>query len=110
MFSMPLSQPQMRRSADASACYFLLLFCLLQGAWQAVGAVEYDPLWGTLGVFTDAETCAGCHRASGDMDPAIAAVMRFPLQDDGADISPGHQWRHSIMGQAFSDPYFLAAV
>ena len=63
-----------------------------------------------VGVFTDAETCSRCHRASSDLDPAIAAVMRFPLQDDGNDISPGNQWRHSMMGQSFSDPYFRAAV
>jgi len=63
-----------------------------------------------VGVFTDAETCSRCHRASSDLDPAIAAVMRFPLQDDGNDISPSNQWRHSMMGQSFSDPYFRATV
>jgi hypothetical protein len=84
---------------------FLLLNC-----WRDAGSAPYNPVWGTVGVFTDAETCSGCHRASSDQDPAIAAVMRFPLQDSGDDISPGNQWRHSMMGQSFSDPYFRAAV
>jgi len=88
---------------------FLILFLLLN-CWQLAGAAPYNPLWGTVGVFTDAETCSGCHRASSDQDPAIAAVMRLPLQDSGDDISPGNQWRHSMMGQSFSDPYFRAAV
>ena len=36
--------------------------------------------------------------------------MRFPLADTGADVSPGHQWQHSVMAHAFNDPYFRAAV
>jgi hypothetical protein len=88
---------------------FLLSFLLLN-CWHEAGSAPYNPVWGTGGVFTDAETCSGCHRASSDQDPAIAAVIRFPLQDSGNDISPGNQWRHSMMGQSFSDPYFRAAV
>jgi len=88
----------------------LLIFFLLLNCWQDAGSAPYNPGWGTVGVFTDAETCSRCHRASSDLDPATAAVMRFPLQDDGNDISPGNQWRHSMMGQTFSDPYFRAAV
>ena len=87
-----------------------ITFCLLLNSWQVAGAAPYNPGWGTVGVFTDAETCSRCHRASSDLNPAIAAVMRLPLQDDGNDISPGNQWRHSMMGQSFSDPYFRAAV
>ena len=87
----------------------MVWFLLLTG-WQEAGATEYNTDWGTVGVFTAAETCSSCHRASSDSDPAIDAVMRLPLQDDGTDISPGTQWRHSMMAQAFSDPYFRATV
>ena len=73
-------------------------------------AVPYNPDWGTVGVFTEAETCAGCHSASTDQDPGIAALMRFPLQDNGEDVSPPTQWQHSMMAHAFNDPYFQAAV
>ena len=102
--------PKGQHSGSSGYLYLLLFFLLLPGCWQAVGAAPYNPAWGTLGVFTDAQTCARCHRASSDLDPAIAAVMREPLQDTGEDISPGTQWRHSMMGQAFSDPYFRATV
>lgn len=87
-----------------------IIFILLLNCWQVANAAPYNPGWGTVGVFTDAETCSRCHRASSDLDPAIAAVMRLPLQDDGNDISPVYQWRHSMMGQSFSDPYFRSAV
>ncbi|NNF97411.1 MAG: hypothetical protein HKM94_10840, partial [Halobacteria archaeon] len=73
-------------------------------------ATSFDPNWGTAGVFTQAETCRNCHRASSDQDPATPAVMRYPLQDNGEDISPTTQWRHSIMAHAFDDPYFQAKV
>jgi hypothetical protein len=73
-------------------------------------ASDFVPNWGTVGVFTQAETCRTCHRASGDQDPAIPAVMRYPLQDTGEDISPSTQWRHSMMAHAFDDPYYQAKV
>ena len=73
-------------------------------------ATDFDPRWGIAGVFTQAETCRTCHRASGDQDPTIPAVMRYPLEDDGEDISPTTQWRHSMMAHAFDDPYFQAKV
>jgi len=85
------------------------LFLLLLFPFNPVTAA-YDPDWGTVGVFTDAATCARCHRASTDQDPAITAVMRLPLQDNGQDISPSYQWQHSMMAHAFNDPYFKAAV
>lgn len=73
-------------------------------------ATDFVPGWGTAGVFTDAETCRTCHRASSDQDPATPAVMRYPLQDNGEDISPTTQWRHSMMAHAFDDPYYQAKV
>ena len=110
MFTSPRTGAQLfHPSGNAGYCFLLLLLPLLAG-WQQADAAPYNPGWGTVGVFTDAETCSRCHRASNDLDPAIAAVLRFPLRDDGEDISPGIQWRHSMMGQAFSDPYFQAAV
>jgi hypothetical protein len=73
-------------------------------------ASTFDPNWGTAGVFTQAETCRTCHRASSDQDPTIPTLMRYPLQDNGEDVSPAAQWRHSIMAHAFDDPYYQAKV
>jgi hypothetical protein len=73
-------------------------------------ATEFVPNWGTVGVFSAAETCGTCHRASNDQDPNTPTVMRYPLQDNGEDISPTTQWRHSMMAQAFNDPYYQAKV
>lgn len=70
----------------------------------------YDPHWPKTGVFAAAEDCAQCHSASTDHDPSVPAVLRYPLNDAGEDISPGTQWRHSMMAQALNDPYFLANV
>ena len=110
MFTLPQLLSQVFHHQGNTVYLFLLMFCLLLTGWQEASAAPYDPGWGEVGVFADAETCSRCHRASNDLDPAIAVVMRFPLRDDGVDISPGNQWRHSMMGQSFSDPYFRAAV
>jgi hypothetical protein len=110
MSTSPLTLPQIFHHSGNAGYLFLFVVFLLLTSWQEASTAPYNPDWGAVGVFTDAVTCSRCHRASSDLDPAIAAVMRFPLQDDGMDISPGTQWRHSMMGQAFSDPYFQAAV
>ena len=73
-------------------------------------ASDFNPDWGRVGVFSDANTCKSCHRASTDRDPAIPAVMRNPLVDDGEDVSPANQWQHSMMAHAFNDPYYQATV
>ena len=66
--------------------------------------VAFDKNWGQLGAFTNASKCGtDCHESdyqSGD------AIMTF----DGKDISPNTQWQHSMMAQAFNDPYWQAAV
>ena len=84
-----------------------LSFTLLLSGWHTVSAAAYNPNWGTVGVFTDAQTCAGCHRASAIGD--APAVMRF-ADAQGEDISPHYQWRHSIMAHAFDDPFYQAVV
>ena len=56
--------------------------------------------WTAVGTFTNAATCAnGCHVRGG-------ASMDY----NGKDVSPGTQWRHSVMANAFNDPYWQAAV
>jgi hypothetical protein len=87
--------------------FTVMLLILCQ---QCLRADEYNPDWGTLGVFTDAQTCATCHRASIDQDPNIPAVLREPLEDSGKDISSSRQWRHSMMAHALNDPYYQAKV
>ena len=110
MFKLPRFPLLVLRQSGGTRYLFLPVLFLLLAGWQESGAAPYDPSWVPVGVFTGAATCARCHRASSDLNPAIAAVMRMPLQDDGVDISPGSQWRHSMMGQAFTDPYFRASV
>jgi hypothetical protein len=51
-------------------------------------------------VFTNAAKCGTqCHKSDG-------TIMDF----NGKDISPGSQWQHSVMANAFNDPYWQAAV
>ncbi len=83
--------------------FFVLLLC----SWDDVSAAPYNPDWGSVGVFTNAQTCAGCHRASAIDE--VPSVMRFP-DAQGEDISPSYQWRHSMMAHAFNDPYYQAAI
>jgi len=64
----------------------------------------YDSGWGSIGgsigAFTNAAKCgADCHKSD-------STSMTF----NGEDISPGTQWKHSVMAQAFNDPYWQAAV
>ena len=59
----------------------------------------FDENWPAVGVFTGAKTCSDCHRSDGTI-----------MQYDGKDISPGTQWKHSVMAHAFNDPYWQAAV
>jgi hypothetical protein len=98
-------------SAALTKSYFLFLTLVLTSIATTVMAPQtraaaYNPAWGSVGVFTDAQTCAGCHRASASGD---TPVMRYP-DAQGEDISPSNQWRHSIMAHAFNDPYFRAVV
>lgn len=88
----------------------VLLLTFLMLVSRTVFAAAFNPDWGNVGVFSDAQSCAACHRASSDQDPGIASVMRFPLADNGADVSPSQQWTHSVMAHAFNDPYFQAKV
>ncbi len=67
---------------------------------------EFDPHWNPVGVYSNAAGCGSCHRASSDG----SGVMRLPQSAAGADISPWAGWGHSMMAQAWSDPYYQAAV
>ncbi|WP_417515368.1 hypothetical protein [Marinobacter sp.] len=72
--------------------------------------------WSKTGVFLAAADCAQCHTASvpGDSpavmrepDPQVSANQPSP---DGEDISPFFDWKSSVMANAFTDPYFRAAM
>ena len=61
---------------------------------------EFNAAWAPTGAFTNAAKCgAQCHKSDG-------AIMDFKDKD----ISPGTQWQHSVMANAFNDPYWQAAV
>jgi len=61
---------------------------------------EFVADWPATGAFTNAAKCGtDCHKSDG-------AIMDF----GGKDISPGTQWQHSVMANAFNDPYWQAAV
>ncbi len=62
--------------------------------------------WSPAGVFSGAAVCADCHLSNG-------TIMQFDNPDVSLstnDISPGTQWKHSVMANAFNDPYWQAAV
>ena len=62
----------------------------------------FNASWGQQGAFTNAAKCGeACHKSGG-----TTTTMTF----NGEDISPGTQWQHSVMAQAFNDPYWQAAV
>jgi hypothetical protein len=62
----------------------------------------FEPAWGSAGAFTAAVSCDQCHAARDGEDA---------LRDtEDNDISPPHDWRHSIMAHAFDDPYFQAVM
>ena len=62
----------------------------------------FNASWGQQGAFTDAARCGeACHKSGG-----TTTTMTF----NGEDISPGAQWKHSVMAQASNDPYWQAAV
>jgi len=73
-------------------------------SWAALlqEAPPFDPHWGTVGVFDNADSCIQCHRAS-DSAPD---VMTY----NGEDVSPGAGWLNSMMALSFADPYYQAAV
>ncbi len=61
-----------------------------------------DPDWGFIGAFAAARECAVCHQASPD--------VRDVMYHQGKDVSPYTGWRHTMMANAFADPYFQAAM
>jgi len=61
---------------------------------------SFNHNWAQTGAFSNAASCAtSCHKAS-------ASKMTY----QNRDISPGTRWRHSVMANAFADPYWQAAV
>ena len=66
----------------------------------------FDQNWGTAGIFTEAEECANCH----DSDGALMQFSNPDLALSTDNISPSAQWKHSVMANAFNDPYWQAAV
>ncbi|MEH6558301.1 MAG: hypothetical protein V7708_10915 [Oceanicoccus sp.] len=63
-----------------------------------------DAHWEDIGVFSSASSCSECHKASTDN----SNTLREPVS--GNDISPEAGWRHSLMANSFSDPYFQAVM
>ncbi len=66
----------------------------------------FDHNWSPVGVFSGAVICADCHTSNG-------TIMQFDKTDVSLstnDISPSTQWKHSVMANAFNDPYWQAAV
>ena len=66
----------------------------------------FDHNWSPVGVFSGAVICADCHTSNG-------TIMQFDNTDVSLstnDISPSTQWKHSVMANAFNDPYWQAAV
>ena len=62
----------------------------------------YSAGWSPVGAFTNAAKCGeACHKSD-----STTNTMTF----NGENISPGTQWKHSVMAQAFNDPYWQAAV
>lgn len=62
----------------------------------------FSPTWGHLGAFAGALECAACHKAT----PNVPDVMWY----EGKDVSPFTDWRHTMMANAFADPYFQAKM
>ncbi|WP_372972709.1 hypothetical protein [Marinobacter sp.] len=71
--------------------------------------------WDQTGNFLAAADCGSCHRASEPgADPAVLRAPTTPGDPvpapDGEDVSPITGWKSSVMANAFTDPYFRAAV
>ncbi|MFC4259136.1 hypothetical protein ACFOZ5_08860 [Marinobacter lacisalsi] len=71
--------------------------------------------WEQTGNFLAATDCGSCHQASEiNADPAALRTPENPgdpaPSPDGEDISPSTGWKSSVMANAFTDPYFRAAV
>ena len=62
--------------------------------------------WGTAGIFTEAVECADCHESDGIIMQYINPEVSLSTND----ISASSQWKHTVMAQAFNDPYWQAAV
>lgn len=62
---------------------------------------DFEAGWSLLdSAFTNAARCGeACHKSD-------VTTMTF----NSEDISPVTQWKHSVMAQAFNDPYWQAAV
>ena len=71
--------------------------------------------WDPTGRFIAAADCGSCHRASQPGDqPAVLRAPESPNDavpsPEGEDISPITDWKSSVMANAFTDPYFRAAM
>jgi hypothetical protein len=66
----------------------------------------FDPNWSPVGVFSGAAVCADCHASDGSLMQYSNAGVSLSSND----ISPSAQWPHTVMANAFHDPYWQAAV
>jgi len=94
-FHLQLSAPVNATMADTTAIITL--------TGSTTSDLFYSPVysanWGSKGVFSAAQQCAGCHTGN-------STVMNH----SGKDVSPSTTWKHSVMAHAVDDPYFQAAV
>lgn len=66
----------------------------------------FNPNWSPVGVFSGAAVCVGCHQSDGNLMQYENTEINLSTDD----ISPSTQWPHSVMANAFNDPYWQAAV
>lgn len=78
---------------------------------DALSAMPTTGSWSAIELFHPASDCTRCHKAS-DSGSAPAAMRTGDLtpSPSGADISPGADWRHSLMAHSFNDPWYQARV
>ena len=95
MFHLTLSNPTNATLTDDTA-----VLSLLSSTENAIfNNPAYVPNWGTIGVFSSAETCASCHTGTSNI-----------MNSAGLDVSPVTLRKHSIMAHALNDPFFTAII
>jgi len=66
----------------------------------------FEHNWGSVGVFSDADSCTQCHASDGTIMQHNNSEVNLSTDD----ISSSTQWKHTVMANAFNDPYWQAAV
>ena len=102
---------QIHWSSDDSSVTFPSATTITLTDDDALSAIPTAGSFSAIDLFHPASDCTRCHKATNaGSTPAAMRTGDTTPSPGGADISPGADWRHSLMAHSMNDPWYQAKV